>query len=142
MPCRSVLVVLPWVPTELITVYETPPILSAVLEEDEMWGRFMTPPVPILNAPMPLAASKALAMFGLMAMPAFDPLAVTAAFTFTSLEAASVRMVLALQVIVSLTFTSPEPPLVPALLCSVMLLLARLLERVSPVMLPPEAATV
>src|SRR5947209_6591214 len=116
---------------------------SAVVEEGDTFGKLITTPVPMWKAPEPLGVSVPLAVLGLMAMPALVPLAVIATAapywlaTFTPFEAVSVSTVLALQLTLSYTFTLPEPGLLPALLCSVTLLDARLLDSAEPVMLPP-----
>ena len=131
---------LPNEPRLLITVYGVPEITNAVAEAGDTFGRLMTPPLPRLKTPVPLAVSLPLLVLGLIAIPAFAPFAVILAFTLTLFEAFRVSFVLAFHDTFWLMLTLPEPPAVPALLCRMTSPEVKAAASVAASSLPPLAA--
>ena len=112
-------------------------MISAVVELAETLGKLIDAPLPRLNTPVPLAVSVPFAVFGLIAIPAFAPVAVMLTLTLTLFEAIRESRVLALHDTASLTLMLPLPAKVePWLERIVTLLSPSAVESVAPEMSP------
>ena len=96
-----------------MTLNGVPPRTKAVFDVGATFGRLIVAPGPRTKAPVPLAASAPLEVFGLSAMPALAPVAVIGALTLTLFAAVRVSVEFALQVTASLTLMLPEPATAP-----------------------------
>ena len=96
-------------------------------------GILIDDPFPIFKTPLPVAVSDRLALLGLITKPALELFTAIFAFTFTLFVAVKVRVVFAFQLTPSLIFILPEPDCEPDALCSVTLVVPRLVESWVPV---------